>query len=402
MAELADTKQEKVSKKIQNSLKHGNEGQLGTKNNDECYTDTQDILNELSYWAELNKFQGKKIICPCDWDVLQNKTTKEYGLVEYKGKTYKNVYSITIEYDTDSFNVVGNNVYKCVKKVSFMGEEFDVDTSSTVETVNIDIDENEIEDFLRTKLTCNFVRTLTQNAKKWGIKSITASGYNPAIDKGVKFQDVDYSKYDICITNPPFSLYPEFIKCILGKIDFIVLAPFMNRNSPACGLPLMLKQAYLGKGVHLALLFNNPTKANGYNGTKSVACDWLVSWPDAQQERNNKHYKSGISYDLYKDEYIEMPNMTMKDETHPIRMNGSTYPDDYNGWMFAGVNILDNLDQDTYEWYGSNYKGYFNKNNMENSIFIHKADDKTMLMCADGKRAFHGVLFRKKPTADEE
>ena len=38
-------KQEKVLTKIKNSLKHGNEGQLGTKKNDECYTDMQDILN---------------------------------------------------------------------------------------------------------------------------------------------------------------------------------------------------------------------------------------------------------------------------------------------------------------------------------------------------------------------
>ena len=37
-------KQEKVLNKIKNSLVHGNEGQLGTKNNDECYTAPQDIM----------------------------------------------------------------------------------------------------------------------------------------------------------------------------------------------------------------------------------------------------------------------------------------------------------------------------------------------------------------------
>ena len=60
---------EDIVKKIKNSLKHGNEGQLGTKKNDECYTDMQDILNELSQWAALDKFKGKNIICPCDWDI---------------------------------------------------------------------------------------------------------------------------------------------------------------------------------------------------------------------------------------------------------------------------------------------------------------------------------------------
>lgn len=136
----------------------------------------------------------------------------------------------------------------------------------------IKLEEDKVEDFLRDKLTCNFVRTLTQNAKRWGIKSITASGYNPATGKGIKFQDVDYSKYDVCITNPPFSLYGEFMKCIVGKIDFIVLAPFLNRVTPCVGLYLMLKQAYLGVGVHLHLMFANPTKDNNYTGEKWVAC----------------------------------------------------------------------------------------------------------------------------------
>ena len=54
----------KVLNKLKNSLKHGNEGQLGTKKNDECYTHMQDIINELSQWAMLGKFQGKDIICP--------------------------------------------------------------------------------------------------------------------------------------------------------------------------------------------------------------------------------------------------------------------------------------------------------------------------------------------------
>ena len=42
-------KQEKVLTKIKNSLKHGNEGQLGTKKNDECYTDMQDILSGIGF-----------------------------------------------------------------------------------------------------------------------------------------------------------------------------------------------------------------------------------------------------------------------------------------------------------------------------------------------------------------
>ena len=369
-------KQEKVLNKIKNSLVHGNEGQLGTKNNDECYTAPQDIMNELSYWAALDKFRGKNIICPCDWDIVDG----------------EDIYSITITYKEDGIEVIGNGAYKTVESV-----QYDLwSNDDTPVVTRITLKEEEIEDFLRNKLTCNFVRTLTQNARRWGIKSITASGYNPANNKGIKFQEIDYSKYDICITNPPFSLYAEFMRAIVGKIDFVVLAPLMNRNAPCVILPIMLGQAYLGHGIELHMLFNNPTKANNYSGTKTVNCDWITSYPEAQQERNAKHFKSGVKYEIYKEDYIEMPNMTMKDGTHPIRVSMSTYPEDYNGWMFSTIGVLDNLDQDTYEWYCTNCKGYFNENNMEKSIFNHKADNTNMLMCSDGKRAFHGIVFRKK------
>ena len=136
-------KQTKVLNKIKNSLKHGNEGQLGTKKNDECYTDMQDILNELSQWAALDKFKGKNIVCPCDWDIVGN----------------ENIYSITIKYKDSGVEVFGNSAYKAVESVQY---DLWSDDDTPVIT-RITLKEEEIEDFLRDKLTCNFVRTLTQN-----------------------------------------------------------------------------------------------------------------------------------------------------------------------------------------------------------------------------------------------
>ncbi len=369
-------KQDKVLTKIKNSLKHGNEGQLGTKKNDECYTDMQDILVELSQWAALDKFRGKHIICPCDWDIVGN----------------ENIYSITIKYKDSGVEVLGNSAYKTVESVQY---DLWSDDDTPVVT-RITLKEEEIEDFLRDKLTCNFVRTLTQNARAWGIKSITASGFNPATGKGIKFQDVDYSKYDVCITNPPFSLYSDFMKVIVGKIDFIVLAPLMNRIAPCIAVPLMEKTVYLGYGIELHLKFDNPTKENNYSGTKVVNCDWITSYPEAQDERNAKHYKSGIKYDLYKDEYTEVTTMTFKDGTHPIRVSMSTYPEDFDGWMFSTLGVLDNLDQETYEWYCTSCHGYFNKVNSAARPYSHASSDK-MIGRGTPNSYFHGIVFRKKP-----
>jgi hypothetical protein len=368
-------KQQKILNKIASCQAYGNEGQLGKKNNDECYTSMQTILDELTQWAALGKFQGKRIICPCDWDISEG----------------DDIYSITIEYEPD-FKVSGNSVYKGVKVEIGLFDFLDDEKKTILK--KIELKEDEVEEFLRDKLTCNFIRTFTQNARVWGIKSITASGYNPEVGKGIPFQDVDYSKYDICVTNPPFSLYKEFMNCLLGKIDFIILAPFLNRGAPCCGVPLMLKQAYLGFGVEVHAEFQNPTKDNKFN-VKHVNCDWLTSFPEAQEGRNNRHFKSGVHYEDYKDEWPEMPNMTMKDGTHPIRVSMSTYPEDFDGWMFATLGLLDNLDLSVYEFALTGCKGYFNSHMGENP-FSHKLSNSPMLLQSNGKVAFHGIVFRKK------
>lgn len=380
-------KQTKVVNKIKNSLVKDNAANLGTKKNDECYTGMQDILTEMSYWAELGKFQGKRIICPCDWDVTDD----------------EEICAITIDYKEDGVEVTANNVYKTVKSVSYkrwvqsalFDDEEDKVVSEKKEfnVVEVKLAEDEIEDFLRNKLTCNFIKTFTQMARQWGIKSITASGYNPASGRGIPFQDVDYTQYDVCCTNPPFSLYSEFMKAVVGKIDFVILAPFMNRANPSIGVPLMSGAAFLGYGVHLGLSFRNPTTANAYH-TKSVACDWIVSWPEAQAERDATHYTTGITYDLYKEDYTVMPNMTMKDGSHPIRVPAQ-YPDDYTGWMFGGVNLLDKLDQSVYEYRITHCSGYLNSHTDRNPFAHRVADSMTRIPGLD-KTPFGGIVFRKK------
>lgn len=367
-------KQDKILKKIKGCQTHGNEGQLGKKNNDECYTSMQMILDELSQWAALGKFQGKRIICPCDWDIVEG----------------SDIYSITIEYEPE-FKVTGNNAFKGAKVMIGLFDYLDEDKTVLK---NIELKEDEVEEFLRNKLTCNFIRTFTQNARAWGIKSITASGYNPAMNKGVRFQDVDYSKYDVCVTNPPFSIYKNFMNSILGKIDFIVLAPFLNRSASWQGPAMQEGICYLGFGVEVHADFQNPTKENEFI-VKHVNCDWLTNFPEAQEKRNNMHFKSGVYYEDYKDEWPEMPNMTMKDGTHPIRVSMSTYPEDFDGWMFTSIGVLDNLDQSEYEWYNTKFSRYYNSN-LEKSPFNGRISGVTIHKTADGRVGFCGIVFRKK------
>lgn len=379
-------KQEKVLNKIKNVGNGGSKLNLGVKKDDECYTSLQDIMNELSYWADLDKFKGKNIICPCDWDIVDG----------------EDIYSITITYKENGVEVIGNGAYKTVESVHY---DLWSDDETPVVT-KITLKEEEIEDFLRNKLTCNFVRTLTQNARKWGIKSITASGYNPANNKGIKFQNIDYSKYDFCTTNPPFSLYAEFMKSIVGKIDFVVLAPFLNRKSTFIGIPLFEGKVFLGhsgdtNAGYIPMCFNNPTKANQYH-TKKVACEWITSFSEAQDARNERlaNKTSGIDFELYKNEFEYMPKMVMKDGTLPIKVPVDSIPDNYDGWMFSAINILTKLDLRQYEWYITNYTSYYNYEHPELSPFKGKITSKQIHTSPDGSDGFCGIVFRKRPKVE--
>ena len=346
---MRNEKQQKVLDKI--IYNSGQTTPLGTKPNDECYTSMQDIVNELAHYGCDGKFKGKNIICPCDWDILED----------------EEVYSLRVDFDEDMHAHTN-----AVKTVSYESLE-----SISKKLKSIKVDEKKIYDFLNNRTKCNFLRTLIQNADAWGVKSVSVSGYNPATGQGKKFQNVDYSQYDICITNPPFSLYDEFMKTLIkAKIDFIVLAPFLNRANPCVGLPLFLRQCYLGFGRHLSLNFYNSTSKNEYK-TKNVACDWLTTFNDAQKKIDRTRLQNGIKYENYKDDYAIMENMTMKDGTHPLKMPFRTIPDDYYGWVFCPINILDELSNEEFKWYGTNFQAYYN-NDLSKSPFNHKMKDELL------------------------
>lgn len=360
-------------KKVLNKIKYGS-GQktpLGTKPNDECYTSMQDIINELSNWS--SKFKGKNIICPCDWDIVDDE---------------EDIYSLKIDFDEN--DVHGHtNAVKNIQCIYIKDEGV---------TESKKISKDKIDEFLSKQIRCNFIRTFVQYAKEWQIKSITASGFNPATGKGIRFQEVDFTQYDICVTNPPFSMYAKFMDTLLNsKIDFIVLAPFLNRANPCVGLPLMLKKCYLGYGRDLHPNFYNPTAKNKYK-TKVVCCDWITTFPDAQLEMNKNRLLNGFSYKNYKDDFMEMQNMTMKDGTHPIRADKYTgIPDDYYGWVFCSVGVLDVLSDEEFEWYITNAKGYYNRQNPSANPFAHRASD-DMVSNPDTK-GFHGIILRRRKNA---
>jgi hypothetical protein len=365
------SKQNKIINKI--AYDSGQDSDKIRKNNrnpnDECYTSMEDIVNELAHYGFNGKFKGKNIICPCDWDILND----------------EEVYSLRLDFDEDIH--AHTNVVQSV--------EYDIFTDTNEPLRSVKVNKDEIDELLRDRTKCNFLRTLIQHSSNWGIKSVTVSGYNPATDRGNKFQDIDFSKYDICITNPPFSMYPEFLSTLINaKIDFVVLAPYLNRSSSSVGVPLFLRQCYLGYGRMMPLNFYNATAENNYK-RKAVACDWITTFDDAQKEIDKTRLLTGIKYEEYKEEYYEMENMTMKDGTHPLRMNSmNAIPDDYYGWMFCSISVLTKLSYEEFEWYGTNFHRLYNTQYPELNPFNHRASNE--MVSNSNTKGFHGLVLRRK------
>ena len=164
-------------------MKHKESMQKAYREKDaEFYTLYEDIAAELPKYKD--QMRGKRIICPCDWDESYNEELvyKEEGVTASDLFANGSIKHLDLAASKDKFE-----------------KDFDA-------------------------IKCQFVKFLVAHAEAYGIRSISVSGYNPQTGDGVKFQDVDYSKYDLVITNPPFSLFSEFIDVMMeaGK-EFLVI-----------------------------------------------------------------------------------------------------------------------------------------------------------------------------------
>ena len=94
-----------------------------------------------------------------------------------------------------------------------------------------------------------------------------------------EWRNIDYSKYDIVITNPPFSQVREFIRHLVNQdIDFIIIVSDVLRYSITKGKTDFGIKLYKGWD---AQNFYRP------DGTiKAVHCGWISTIQDTYNENN--------------------------------------------------------------------------------------------------------------------
>ena len=85
----------------------------------------------------------------------------------------------------------------------------------------------------------------------------------------------------------------------------------------------------------------------------------------------------------------------MKDGTKPLKIKSvSEIPDDYNGYMFTSVAVLDKLSYKKFDWICTGCKKYFNKEHPEKNPFAHKVSNE-MIGYGTEDSCFHGILFKR-------
>jgi len=309
---------------------------------DEFFTLYEDIANEVSNYKE--KLKGKRILCPCDWDES---------------------YSEEIVYKEEE--VVGSsNLF---------------DAGGTVKHINIKASKAKIEKNLDT-IKCNFVKFLLAHADVYKIKSISVSGYNPATGKGVKFQDVNYSKYDLVITNPPFSQFREFIDTMFAnKMLFSIIGPQTAITYKESFKYISNNEMWLGYHHHLNGFIMSDGTVLKKNDALPRCCCWFTNL-----DVSYRHDKMILTEKYNPEKYPNYYNYKGIDVAKTNQI-----PFDYAGVMGVPITFLQKFNPDQFKIIGKGVQ-------VEKTIRF-KGDKATLWIEKDGKphkAPFERILIKNK------
>ena len=273
------------------------------KQDDEFYTIYADIAEELPNYR--NQLKGKRIICPCDWDESFEEQI---------------VYS-------DGTEVFSNDLFN---------------DSNFVKDINI----NETKKSFEKKIDlikCNFIKFLVSHAEDYEIKSISVSGYDPINQKGIRFQDIDYSKYDVVITNPPFSQFDEFIDTMYShNMKFIVIGPQNGLNYKCVFDRIQNNLLWLGYHYHLTGLVKPDGTILPKNDNLVRCCCWYTNLDVSYRHDEiilTEKYTPERFPSYYNFDGIDV------DETKAI-------PYDYEGYMGVPLTFFQRYNPDQFEIIG--------------------------------------------------
>lgn len=310
---------------------------------DEYYTLYEDIASEVPRYRD--QLRGKRILCPCDWD-----------------ESYDEVF-----------------VYKKAEEPK-CAPFFD---HGTVKEIDLPRSSGRIERDVRS-IHCNFAKFLVAHADDYGIQSVSVSGYNPRTGKGVRFQDIDYSRYDLIITNPPFSIFGEFIDTLMknGK-QFLVIGPLTAISYKNIFRYMQENHMWLGYAKQLSgfiLPDGTPLMAKQPEGSVARACKWYTNLDVSYR------HDELIMTELYEPE--KYPRYFNYDAIEVSKVKN--IPDDWTGKMGVPISFLSKYNPEQFEIIGQGQYVEKTRPCKDNCLWI--GEDKAHL-----KKPFDRIIIRRRP-----
>jgi len=355
---------------------------------DEFYTRWEVIEREVQAYIEYdaNVFRGKTILCPCDDPEWSNFTKffalhfKEYGLKKListsyapDSKKYKGGYQTTL--------FEKNDPKYDVKKTQIHGKIFILESEDVNKDGKINIDD-----------------------LKWDYMKGDGDFRSKEV---MKLRD----ESDIIVTNPPFSLFREFLMWIMeGKKQFLIIGN-MNAITYKEVFPLIKdNKMWLGPSITSGdRMFNVPDNFDLYassfgsdeEGKKYIRVKgvrWftnldhgrrhqslpLMTIADNLKYSKHKEIKGKKAYEKY-DNYdaIEVPFT-------------DAIPSDYDGIMGVPISFLDKYSSEQFEILGateSEGRGFSNG--------LWDEESKVSQPMIANKRIYKRIFIRKKGESNE-
>lgn len=279
---------------------------MGKKDkNDEFYTPSKTIIDELKYYGYDGLFKDKTIYLPCDYDATLPYIKKEIKQVEWE--------------------CLGTKLHDDVVIYKVMPELFTE------------------EEKYNGPRNCQFVAYLTEHKKDFGIKDIYISGYDALSKKGLRFQDSPFNCFDIIITNPPFSQMQEWIEKIIefknNGGSFLFLAPLSILTNTFAFQYFKNNDFWCG--------YTEPSKYEDSHGNiinSYLPSVWLTNFDVKKHKRKRPLSKS---WHDHPDEFLPYWNFK------GIDVKGvDDIPYDYKGIMGVPATFLKDLHTDQFEIIG--------------------------------------------------
>lgn len=348
--------------------------------NDEFYTQLSDIQAEMSHYSD--KFKGKVVFCNCD-DPFESNFVK-YFLMNFNRLELKEL--IATGYKSSfiggsEIGTVGTPYVLRVKETKryLVGTQKDLDIAGAkyfLETEgnsimtpligNPALDENGEQIQLSIKEPCfdNDGTPILDNKGKQKYKTVKRELYYEAGDFRSDMSITLLKESDIVVTNPPFSLFREYVAQLMEYNKQFIIIGNLNAVQNKDFFPYILQ----GKVWMGATCFNGG--ATYFIGPKELYDPEKMSNPKNAYVKNNKLYwrVNGVRWYTNIDHarlhqilpldlgfvYNGHENMYIKYENYDaINVNKVTQiPCDYKGYMGVPVSFMDKYCVDQFDIIG--------------------------------------------------